>query len=264
MPFGMREGTAMKLILCGKGGSGKSTLAALLARAYETQGKQVLVIDSDESNFGLHRLLGTELPEDFTHYFGHKKGIYRDGAQEVFAGGWHFEDIPADYCARSGAVRLMAIGKIAEAGEGCACAMGTLTKVFLEHLLLREDEIVIVDTEAGVEHFGRGVDRYADVILMVADPSFESIRLSGRICEMGEGLDKPVYIALNRVNDAQRDWMVSQLPRPEAVIAAIGADDAVFLAGMKGETLLQSLPEVDALAARLLDGCAQAAKERAT
>ena len=156
----------MKLILCGKGGCGKSTISALLARAYEKRGFQVLVIDSDESNFGLHRQLGLALPEDFTHYFGHKKGIYADGAQDVFEGGWHLEDLPEAYVSRDGAVRLMAIGKIADAGEGCACAMGTLSKVLLEHLVLRENEVVIVDTEAGVEHFGRGVDRYADAILM--------------------------------------------------------------------------------------------------
>ena len=114
----------MKWSLCGKGGSGKSTVAALMARACAEAGKQVLVIDSDESNFGLHRQLGLPLPEDFTHYFGHKKGIFQDGAQDVFAGGWHLEDLPEDYVSRDGAVRLMAVGKIHDAGEGCACAMG--------------------------------------------------------------------------------------------------------------------------------------------
>ena len=148
----------MKLIICGKGGSGKSTISALLARAYAERGFKVLVVDSDESNFGLHRQLGLELPEDFTHFFGHKKGIYEEGAQDVFAGGWHLEDIPGAYMSTDGSVRLMATGKIADAGEGCACAMGTLTKTFLEHLKLRDDEVAIVDTEAGVEHFGRGID----------------------------------------------------------------------------------------------------------
>ena len=238
------EHDSMKVILCGKGGSGKSTLATLLARACAARGKEVLVIDSDESNFGLHRQLGMELPEDFTHYFGHKKGIFQDGAADVFAGGWHLEDIPSDYCTRDGSIRLMAIGKIAEAGEGCACAMGVLAKTFLEHLLLRENEVVIVDTEAGVEHFGRGVDQFADVILMVADPSYESIRLSEKICQMGESFSKPVYIVLNRVNDQQFDWMKAHLKHPDAVIAGVPMDDDVFLAGMKGERIEKELPGI--------------------
>ena len=241
----------MKLILCGKGGSGKSTLSTLLARAYAAQGRQVLVIDSDESNFGLHKQLGMALPEDFTHYFGHKKGIFQDGAQDVFDGGWHLEDIPNDYCSRDGTVRLMAIGKIAEAGEGCACAMGALAKIFLEHLILRDDEVVIVDTEAGVEHFGRGVDKYADTILMVADPSYESIQLSGKICEMGKSFGKPVYIILNRVTDQQFAWMREHVANPEAVIAGVPMDYDVFLAGMKGEAIEKTLPGVAEILANL-------------
>ena len=70
----------MKLIVCGKGGSGKSTVSALLASAYVRRGRNVLVVDSDESNFGLHKQLGLPLPEDFTHFFGHKKGIFEDGS----------------------------------------------------------------------------------------------------------------------------------------------------------------------------------------
>ena len=241
----------MKLILCGKGGSGKSTLATLLARAAAAQGKQVLVIDSDESNFGLHKQLGMPLPEDFTHYFGHKKGIFQDGAQDVFEAGWHFEDIPAGFCAQDGAIRLMAIGKIHDAGEGCACAMGALAKIFLEHLIVRENELVIVDTEAGVEHFGRGVDKYVDAILMVADPSYESIQLSGKICEMGKAFDKPVHIVLNRVTDQQFDWMKQHVADPEAVIAGVPMDDDVFFSGMKGEEMRKTIPEIDAILARL-------------
>lgn len=237
----------MKLILCGKGGSGKSTVSALLARAYEARGYKVLVVDSDESNFGLHRQLGLPLPEDFTHYFGHKKGIYEDGAQDVFAGGWHLEDIPEDYCSSDGAVRLMAIGKIADAGEGCACAMGALAKTFLEHLLLRDDEVAIIDTEAGVEHFGRGVDRFADVILMIADPSYESVQLAGKITEMGKTFDKPVYIVLNKVDEQQKELMEEAVGDKGTIIAAVMHDRGILTAGLKGEKLEKRVDAADSI-----------------
>jgi CO dehydrogenase maturation factor len=242
----------MKLILCGKGGSGKSTVSALLARAYEARGYKVLVVDSDESNFGLHRQLGLPLPEDFTHYFGHKKGIYEDGAQDVFAGGWHLEDIPEDYCSSDGAVRLMAIGKIADAGEGCACAMGALAKTFLEHLLLRDDEVAIIDTEAGVEHFGRGVDRFADVILMIADPSYESVQLAGKITEMGKTFDKPVYIVLNKVDEQQKELMEEAVGDKGTIIAAVMHDRGILTAGLKGEKLEKRVDAAD----RIIDALA--------
>ena len=62
----------MKITICGKGGCGKSTVTSLLAKEFARMGKTVLVVDSDESNFGLHRQLGVELPRDYTEYFGGK------------------------------------------------------------------------------------------------------------------------------------------------------------------------------------------------
>ena len=56
----------MKIAVCGKGGCGKSTVTSLLAKALARRGKEILVIDSDESNYGLHRQLGMKLPRDFT------------------------------------------------------------------------------------------------------------------------------------------------------------------------------------------------------
>lgn len=41
----------MKIAVCGKGGSGKSTVTTLLGRYLAKQGKEVLIIDSDESNY---------------------------------------------------------------------------------------------------------------------------------------------------------------------------------------------------------------------
>ena len=43
----------MKIAVCGKGGCGKSTVTSLLAKALARRGKEILVIDSDESNYGL-------------------------------------------------------------------------------------------------------------------------------------------------------------------------------------------------------------------
>lgn len=229
----------MKIILCGKGGCGKSTVATLLARAYQKEGRQVLVIDSDESNYGLHRQLGFDLPEDFTHYFGGKKGAYRvvDEKGQLFDKKWRFSDIPEAYMTGEDDLHLMAIGKIAEAEEGCACGIGFTGKMFLDNLEPGEGDVVITDTEAGVEHFGRGLDRCADVILMVVDPSYESIHLSEKIYDMGKALEKPVYFVLNKVNDEQAAMVREALRNSDAVIAEIPAQSEIMMAGLKGEPL---------------------------
>ena len=82
----------------------------------------------------------------------------------------------------------MSSGKIHKANEGCACTMNSILEQFVAHLTLAEDEIALLDMEAGVEHFGRGTDNSVDGILMIVDPSFESLRLSAKIAD-------PVYAA---------------------------------------------------------------------
>ena len=45
--------------------------------------------------------------------------------------------------------------------------MNSILKQFIKHLTVGENEVVLLDMEAGVEHFGRGVDNSVDLILSV-------------------------------------------------------------------------------------------------
>ncbi len=116
----------MKITICGKGGSGKSTVAALLAREYARRNRAVLVVDTDESNLGLHRLLGTDAPPDLMGYFGGKRAVTEKImaampdllSLDLVGGTWAIDAIPGDYVSSKNGVRLVAIGKIHDAGEG--------------------------------------------------------------------------------------------------------------------------------------------------
>lgn len=237
----------MKILLCGKGGCGKSTIAALLARAYAAKGRKVLVVDADESNYGLHRQLGLDLPEDFTHYFGGKRGATRkfDDTGRVFDGKWTIDDIPAQYLTGPDNLRLLAVGKIAEAGEGCACGIGFLAKEFLNNLETGDNDTVIIDTEAGVEHFGRGLDSFVDAIIMIIDPSYESIRLSEKVCDMGMAFGKPVYLVINKADEEQEQMIRGSVRDKDAVIASIPADKRIMAAGLMGAPLCVDVPEIE-------------------
>ena len=154
----------MKVLVCGKGGSGKSTVAALLAKSMARRGYGVLVVDSDESNYGLHRQLGMELPSSLMDHFGGKKKMmekmrrsFTEGEQiSLFDEKWTLATIPADATTVKDGIKLLAIGKIHDFGEGCACPMGALSKKFLDNLSVGAEAIEKNDTEAGIEHFGRG------------------------------------------------------------------------------------------------------------
>ena len=65
-----------KISVCGKGGSGKSTLVSLLAIAVQARELKTLVVDSDESNSGLFRMLGFDkFPIPLMALVGGKEGI---------------------------------------------------------------------------------------------------------------------------------------------------------------------------------------------
>ncbi len=245
----------MKTLVCGKGGSGKSTVAALLAKSMDRRGYRVLVVDSDESNYGLHRLLGLDLPEPLMSFFGGKKEMigkmmkaFPKGEQiKLFDGKWGFDDIPREHLATKNGISLLAIGKIHDFGEGCACPMGALAKMFLDNLEVKEGEVVIVDTEAGIEHFGRGVEQGCDMILAVLDPTYESLQLSKKILDISQKIGKDLRFVLNRVDSDREEAMLKSLAN-DRVAAAIPEDKRIFMAGLVGEDIDVRIDEIEKLA----------------
>jgi CO dehydrogenase maturation factor len=207
----------VKICVCGKGGSGKSTVVALLAAGLRSTAKQVLVVDSDESNAGLYWMLGLEEPPaPLMELAGGKKSIQRvlragfaeNGSYEekpvLARDQFSVEDLPPAYIRRREGIALVCIGKIHQALEGCACPMGVLSREFLKKVRTDEDEIVIVDMEAGVEHFGRGVETSVDAVLVVVEPSLESVNLAERIEALASGAGaRFVGAVLNKVSSQE-------------------------------------------------------------
>jgi CO dehydrogenase maturation factor len=222
----------MKILVCGKGGCGKSTVVALLAKELAIRKNKVLVIDTDESNIGLHSRLGMQKSDDFMNYFGGKKVLF--AKTKEMKNVWTLDDLPRDYLTEKGNIQLLSMGKIYQFGEGCACPINALSSKILEILDLRDGEFLIGDTDAGIEHFGRGVEKGVDILLVIIDPSRESILLSKKISELGQQVDKPVYYILNRISDQEmQDFIMNSIDR-EKVIAVIPENKEIFMSGLAG------------------------------
>lgn len=209
-----------------------------------------MVIDGDESNLSLHKLLGMDLPKDFIEYLGGRKEFMKklrekmDGKEvELFEGEISIDSLPKEYLVEKDNIKLLAIGKIHDFGEGCACPMGALLREFLKSLKLKDKEVVIVDTEAGIEHFGRGVEGGCDVIIAIIDPTYESIRLSKKIEEIGEKLGKKVYFIVNKVDDETKDLILENVNK-DKVIAVIPNNKEIMKCGLMGEELNAELSEI--------------------
>ena len=230
----------MKIAVCGKGGSGKSTIVALLANEARGKDYKVLVVDSDESNSGLYRMLGFEHPPvPLMELVGGKKSLKGKLNQPNILAEGHIslEDISPQHLARKDGLMLVSIGKILQSLEGCACPMGVLSREFLKKLTLQPDELAIVDMEAGVEHFGRGVETSIDSVLMVVEPPLESVEVAQKIYYLAQGLGiRNIWAVLNKVTSDDIAVKVgSALQRQEIqIIGRLHFDTDLFEASVEG------------------------------
>ena len=239
-----------KLAVCGKGGSGKSSIVALLASGMHNRGYQVLVVDSDESNSGLYRMLGFDrAPSPLMDLIGGKKNVQRKMISKFSSGEsepqmtvlaqdeiW-VADIPPQHILSRDGIALVSVGKILQSLEGCACPMGVLSCEFLKKLRLEDKEITIVDMEAGVEHFGRGVETSIDSVLITVEPSFESLELAERVNTLaaGIGIDN-IWAVLNKITSEELASKLETelIKRNIAVIGSIHYDTEIFEACLEG------------------------------
>jgi CO dehydrogenase maturation factor len=245
-----------KIAVCGKGGSGKSSVVALLAHGVRDRGYRVLVVDSDESNPGLYRVLGfDERPEPLLELVGGKKKVFptfsgESEPREILLTREEIRvaDLPGDYIVERDGIGLVCIGKILQSLEGCACPMGVLSREFLKRLSLQKDEMAIVDMEAGIEHFGRGVETSIDSVLVVTEPSFDSLELAERINSLAAevGVER-VWTILNKIGSKE---IASRLrkeleERGISVIGSIGYEPEIFQSGLEGRPVRRDKLETD-------------------
>mgnify|MGYP000067652213 CR=1 FL=1 len=243
----------MKISVCGKGGSGKSTIVTLLANEARTRGYRVLVVDSDESNSGLFRMLGFERPPiPLMELVGGKRKVQRslksgsssgesgEGMRVMRQDSIKIDDIPAEHIMTKDNLQLVCIGKILQSLEGCACPMGVLSREFLKKLSLEKNEIVVVDMEAGVEHFGRGVETSIDRVLIVVEPSFESLQLAERVNNLSVGIGiKNIRAVLSKIpSDEIASRLESELVKSSIdTIGCIHYDTEIFHSSLEGVSL---------------------------
>ena len=245
-----------KIAVCGKGGSGKSTIVALSANDLRDRGHQVLVVDSDESNPGLCRMLGFDKrPQPLLELVGGKKQVF-----QAFSEGSHVQhsillqdkirtkDLPSPYRAERDGIRMVCIGKILQSLEGCACPMGVLSREFLTRLSLLEDELVLVDMEAGIEHFGRGIETSTDSVIIVTEPSFDSLELAEKMNSLATevGVER-VWTILNKIGAKEIASRVREEleKRGISVVGSIGYEPEIFQSGLEGRPVRRDKMETD-------------------
>ncbi len=189
----------IKMIVAGKGGSGKSTITTLIARLALKKGRHVIVVDADESNPGIQRMIGSSRMSaglmDTVGGREHVFGTMKDASSEELQSA--VNSVMEE--AKGNALYIVQVGKVREAGSGCACPHGAITREILSYSLSNET-LVLVDAEAGVEHFGRGIDAKVDTIIFVVDPSYDSVVLCREAKRLADSIKVKFLAVLNKVD----------------------------------------------------------------
>jgi CO dehydrogenase maturation factor len=242
----------LKIAITGKGGVGKTTLAGLLARLYAAEGRTVLAVDADP-DANLASALGIS-PEEASRALPLAEQAdlieERTGSRPGAPGGMFslnpkVDDIPDAYSIRHEGVRLLVVGKSKEAGSGCYCPENVLLRRLISHLILRHNEVVILDMEAGIEHLTRGTAGSVNAFIVVVEPGQRSMQTARQIESLAKGLGvKEVFVVGNKVRqDSEKDFIRRHLEGMKFLGFMSYAADAVT-ADLDGKSPYDASPGV--------------------
>jgi len=198
-----------KIVISGEGGVGKTTIAALLARTCAREGRKVLAVDADPSP-SLAAMVGIpkkerekvkslsttlDLVEERT---GKGSGSSNGG---VFKLNPYVEDLWESLSVEGpDKTEVLVLGTKKTAGNGDEHRESMLLKRVMDHLLLEEDELVIMDMEAGLEHLDHAIARSVDLMLIVVEPGMRSLDTAQDIQRLSKQLGiKRIAAVANKV-----------------------------------------------------------------
>jgi CO dehydrogenase maturation factor len=249
----------MKIAVTGKGGVGKTTLTSLLAYSCVNLGYNVLAIDADPSPcLGASLGFPAEKLSRLTPIAKMDELIYeRTGAEPGTTGGYfklnpRVDDIPDRFSAVHRGIRLLELGAVELGGAGCICPESAMLRSLITHILLRRDEMVLLDMYAGVEHLGRATADAVDAMLIVVEPTARSLATASQIMKLATDIKlSRLFIVGSKVgNEDDRRFITDNAPGLE-VLGFIPEDPRVREADRRGETLHDIAPDL-ASAARAI------------
>jgi len=240
------------IAVSGKGGTGKTTIAALVIRELLARGDgPVLGIDADP-NSSLADALGVSVRGTIG---GLLKGflLERDRLPPGMTKGAYLEMKLHEIIAEGGKFDLLAMGH--GEGPGCYCAVNSQVRAFHEKLAPNY-RYVVVDNQAGMEHFSRRVTPEIDTLFLIADHSRRGIRAARKIRDLAAEIGLSIRregLIVNRVPGECDPSVMEDVQRAGLDLWGVIAEDPeVERADIEG-TSLADLPSSNGSVAAIRD-----------
>jgi CO dehydrogenase maturation factor len=210
-----------RVVITGKGGVGKTSLTALLARLLARDSYRVLALDADPQ-MNLPYALG--LPHERARalvplsenpdYVEEKTGARPGSGWGLF---FRLNPNVDDVVERFGVVapdevRLLVMGNTVQPAAGCVCPENTLLAAVANAVSLRRGEAILLDTQAGIEHFGRALAQGFRHAVVMTDPTFNGVQVALHAARLARELGIPaIHLVVNRVRNASDVGRVSDM-----------------------------------------------------
>ena len=240
----------MKLAISGKGGVGKTLLSAMLAHAMVQAGYSVTAVDADpDANLAL--ALGFPDADkivplsEMKELIQERTGTQPGSSSPYFKINPRVDDIPEKYSVKHGGIRLLVMGRPKAGGAGCYCPENAVLAALMAHLLLGQNEMVVMDMAAGIEHLSRGTARAVDRLIIVVEPGRASIDTAGRIAALAHDLGiSSISVVGNKMhNQAERDFISAALPNLQ-ILGFIPYDSGIIHAELQNSPRLDASPQI--------------------
>lgn len=255
----------MKIAISGKGGVGKTTVAATLAKLFADSHKKVYAVDADPDAC-LAAAVG--IPDEQIRNLKPLVDL-KELVDKKSAGGGAFfslnpdvDDVLEEYSIPLGNIRFLRMGGIKQGGSACYCRENSFLNALTSGLLWDKESAVILDMGAGIEHLTRGTARSVDVMLVVIEPSKNSVNTAKLVKELATdlGIQKIKFIGNKIRNDKEREFINSHFPSDE-ILGFIPFDDEIWESSMEsgpaaelGGALLRSMKEIHEKLLQEVDG----------
>jgi len=236
----------IKLAISGKGGVGKSTLAAMLAHLAAREDQCVLAIDADpDANLAAALGMNTEQRAGIVPLAQRRALVEeRTGAKvreygQIFRLNPEVADIAEQESTPYRGIHLLVLGAVESGGSGCACPENVLLRTLLSDVILHREDCVILDLEAGFEHLGRATAQGVDLMLVVVEPTLQSVETALTVRRMaGEiGLGRVGFVGNKIADEQDRAFIEREIGQDEAFIGGLPFDNAIRRAHREGRPL---------------------------